>query len=141
MDCNTLVGDLGHLSHFIHLQYLVSIVVDHLDGNLAGGRRVEGEAFGAVERGPGTLINLGAQRPLQPFIGLVRAGEIGMPDKEALPVVIRVDEPPGNVKLQSQAPRFQKAVISVPVEDDVVEKLNAHDLPSPLDLPCNLHVS
>lgn len=115
-------------------------MVDHLDGNPAGGRRVKGKAFGAIKGSPGTLIHLGAQRPLQPLIGLVRAGEVCMPDKEALAIIVRVDEPAGNVIGQSQTPRFQKAVIGVPVEDDVVEKLNAHDLPGPLDLPCNLDI-
>jgi hypothetical protein len=48
------------LLHLKHLQHLVAVVVDDLDGDLAGLGFVEGTAGGAVETGPCSFIDLGA---------------------------------------------------------------------------------
>jgi len=47
-----------------NLQHLVAIVVDDLDGDLAGGRFWEGAARGGVGGGPGGLADVGPERPL-----------------------------------------------------------------------------
>lgn len=58
------VLDVEDLKHF------VAVVVDHLDGNLAGLRWREGARASAVERVPRLFVDLGSQRPLQSGIGV-----------------------------------------------------------------------
>jgi len=85
------------IGNIVNLEYLIPIMIDDLDGNLAGIRAVEGAARGSVKLFPCFLVDLGLEGLTQPFIGLVRAGEIGVADKEALSVVIGVDKPTGDV--------------------------------------------
>jgi hypothetical protein len=46
------------------LHHFVAVVVDDLDGDLAGVGFGERAADGLVERGPGVLVDVGLQRPL-----------------------------------------------------------------------------
>ena len=80
-----------------HLQQLVAVVVDDLDGDFAGGGRREGAACGGVEGGPGGLVDEGPECPLELVVGLVGPGEIGVAQKEALAVIGGIDEPAGDV--------------------------------------------
>ena len=73
------------------------MVVDHLHRNPPGLRSRERAAFGAVQRRPGILVDLGAQRCLQPLERILAAKEIGVANEEALLVVVGVDEPAGDV--------------------------------------------
>ena len=57
---------------------------------------VEGAGGVAVERGPGFFVDLGLERGLERFVGIVRAEEIGVADEEALFVVVGIDEPAGD---------------------------------------------
>lgn len=51
-------------SHRIDLEHLVSVVVDDFHGNLPRIRTQERPARRAVERGPGSLVDVGAERSL-----------------------------------------------------------------------------
>lgn len=68
-------------------------MVDHLDCDAAGARFLEGAGGIAVEGGPGVGVDLGFEGGLQGGVGIVLAKEIGVADKEALFVVVGVDEP------------------------------------------------
>src|SRR6266540_69065 len=85
------------LPHGVDLQDLVAIVVDDLHGDLALLRRVEGDAPGSVQLRLFRLVDLGPQHALQLLVGLLSAEEVGVADEEALVVVVRVDEPAGDV--------------------------------------------
>jgi hypothetical protein len=73
-------------------------MIDHLHGDLAGLRPVERAALGRVQFRPGRFIDFSLERPLQLFIGLIAAGEIGVAHEEALAVVIGVAEPAGDIR-------------------------------------------
>src|SRR5262245_12728782 len=79
--------------HLEHLQNLVTIVVDDLNGNLAALGRVEGAALCRVQRRPRFLIDLCSESALESLVRLLRAGEVGVSDKKALAVVVSVNEP------------------------------------------------
>ena len=68
-------------------------MIDHFHRDLPGLRLLKGIAVSRIQRAPGRLVNLGPQRPLELFIRLVRACEIGVPAEEALVVVIGVHKP------------------------------------------------
>ena len=72
-------------------------MVDHLHGDLAGVGPVKRATSGRVQLRPGRLVHLGPERPLQLLIRLVPAREIGVAHEETLAVVVRVDEPAGDV--------------------------------------------
>jgi hypothetical protein len=80
-------------SHRKQLQHLVAVVVHHLHGDSAGGRRRERAAPGRLQRGQRGLVNLGPKRALQLLVRLVGAGDVRMPHEEALAVVLRIHEP------------------------------------------------
>ena len=71
-------------------------MVDHFDGDAAGGRLVEAARQVVAQRGPRVGIDLGLQGGLQRPVGVVRAEEVGVADEEALLVVVGVDEPAGD---------------------------------------------
>ncbi len=71
-------------------------MVDHFYCNAAGLRLVEWPGGVAIERGPCFFIDLGLEGGFERAVGVVRAEEIGVADKEALFVVVGVDEPAGN---------------------------------------------
>src|SRR5439155_9145172 len=50
-----------HLRHGVHLQDLVAVVVDDLDGDLALRRRLEWDALRRVQLRPLGFVDLGAQ--------------------------------------------------------------------------------
>jgi len=62
----------------------------------AGFGAVERAGDVAVERGPGFLVDLGAQRGCQRFVRVLGAEEVGVADEETLLVVVGVDEPGGD---------------------------------------------
>jgi len=68
-------------------------MIDDLDGDFAGGGEIEGVTLGGIERRPSLFVNFRLQRFPQFFIRFIGSGKIGVPDKETLAVVIRVDEP------------------------------------------------
>ena len=77
-------------------------MVDDLDRYLARLRRVEGLARRAVELRPPALVDLRPEGFLQlvvrAFLGVLAAvQEVGVADVEALPVVVGIDEPAGDV--------------------------------------------
>ena len=72
-------------------------MVHHLHGDLPRLRRVEGDARRAVELAPFPFVDLGLQGLLEPLVRLLGAEEVGVPQEEALAVVIGVDEPRGDV--------------------------------------------
>src|SRR5205823_10442595 len=86
----------------VHLQDLVAEVVDHLHRDLAAPRRVERLARRAVQLRPLALVDLRAKSLLQLVVGaflrvLAPVEEVGVPDEEALSVIVGVDEPAGDV--------------------------------------------
>jgi hypothetical protein len=72
-------------------------MIDDFHGEFAGLGLIEWPAFGAIESIPRGFIDIGTQGALQFIIRFVAAGEIGVADKETLAVVIRVDEPAGDI--------------------------------------------
>ena len=80
-----------------YLQDLVAVVVDDLDGDLAGLGRVEGAAGGGVQGRPGGFVDFGAEGALELVVGLAGAKEVGVADEEALAAVVGVEEPAGDV--------------------------------------------
>ncbi len=68
-------------------------MVDYFQGDAAALGLVEGARGVAVEGGPGVGVDLCFQRGLQGAVGVVGAQEIGVANKEALFVVVGVDEP------------------------------------------------
>lgn len=72
-------------------------MVNDFDGEAACFRFGERARHVAIEGFPGFFVDLGFQAGLQRLVGIVRAKKIGMADKEAFFVVIRVDEPGGDV--------------------------------------------
>src|SRR5581483_5854013 len=83
-------------------------MIDDLHCDLAGLRRVEWLARGAVQLRPFALIDLSAQGFLQLVVGaflrvLATVEEVGVTDEKALSVVVAVDEPAGDV-VSSAAP-------------------------------------
>jgi len=94
-------------------------VVDDLDGDLACFRPGEGAALGRVEFRPRGLVDFGAQGALELVVRLVRAGEVGVAHEEALAVVVRVDEPAGDVVGAARAHLARRRVVHVqPVDLD-----------------------
>ncbi|NLS92977.1 MAG: hypothetical protein GXX96_12550 [Planctomycetaceae bacterium] len=77
----------------IHLENLVAVVVDDLDGDPAGFGFGEGAAGSAVELAPGVFVDVGAQGSFEFLIRFVGTSEVGVSDKETLAVVVGVDEP------------------------------------------------
>src|SRR5262245_60110802 len=71
-------------------------MVDHLDGDPSRARLRERARGVAVERLPGSLVDLGLERRLQRLVRVAGAEEVGLPDEEALLVVVGVDEPAGD---------------------------------------------
>jgi len=71
-------------------------VIDHLDRDTAGFGFLKSARGIAVEGGPGFFVDLGLEGGLQSAVGIVRAEEVGMTDKEAFFVVVGVDEPAGD---------------------------------------------
>ena len=71
-------------------------MVNHLHGDAAGFGLIEGPGGVALEGGPSLLVDLGLEGGLERLVGIVRPQEIGVADKEALLVVVRVDEPAGD---------------------------------------------
>ena len=61
-----------------------------------GGGVVEGARGAAVQRAPGVAVDFGLEGGLERLVGVVGAKEVGVPDKEALFVVVDVDEPAGD---------------------------------------------
>ena len=59
-----------------------------LDGDAARLGAVERARDVAVERRPRVGVDLGLQRRLERLVGVVRAEEVGVPDEEALLVVV-----------------------------------------------------
>src|SRR5713101_7768345 len=72
-------------------------MVDNLDGDLARFGLVERPAHRTVQTAPGRFVDLGPERPLELVVGFLRTSEVCVTHKEALAVVIGVDEPAGNV--------------------------------------------
>lgn len=68
-------------------------MVDNLDGDLAGLGSGEWSALGPVEAGPGVLVDLRREHPLELVLTLLLAGEVGAADEEALLIVISVTSP------------------------------------------------
>lgn len=68
-------------------------MVDHLDGDAAGGGDGEGSGGVAVQGVPGVGVDFGAEGGLEGFVGIVLAEEVGVADVEALTVVVGIDEP------------------------------------------------
>ncbi len=81
----------------IHSQHLIPIMVDHFHSNLACLRSLEGAALGSVELIPGVFVDFCFECFREFFVWSVSAGKISMAHKEALTVVVRVDEPAGDV--------------------------------------------
>lgn len=80
-------------SHPKHLHHLIAQVIDHLHGDPARLRLPERSRSVALERRPRFLVDLGLERCLQCLVRIVRSQEVGVPNEEALRVVVRVDEP------------------------------------------------
>src|SRR5260221_1188273 len=72
-------------------------MVDDFDRDLAAGGPFKGVALGRIQRGPGGLVDFGAQGALELFVRLVGAGEVGVADEETFFVVVGVDEPARDV--------------------------------------------
>jgi hypothetical protein len=72
-------------------------VVDDLDGDLAGLRLREWSAYRPVEGAPRRFIDLGTEGTLELVVRFLSAGEVRVPDEEALAVVVGIDEPAGDV--------------------------------------------
>ena len=73
-------------------------MIDDLDRDLAFvGRFLKRDGFIGVERAPGGFVDFGAQGAFEFVVGFVGAGEVGVADDEGLFVVVRVDEPAGDV--------------------------------------------
>ena len=89
--------DGSRRSNVVNLEHFVPVVVDHFDRHLARGRRLEGVARGAVEGRPLGLVDLGSEGSLELAVRVIGPEEVGVPDEETLAVVIRVDEPTGDV--------------------------------------------
>ena len=83
-------------AHPKYLHDFIAKVVDHFHGDPPGLRFVERSRRVAVQRVPGILVDLRLERCLERFVRIIGAEEIGMPDKEALFVVVGVDEPAGD---------------------------------------------
>ena len=75
---------------------LVAEVVDDFDGDTAGLGFGKGAGSVTVERFPGFPVDIGFERRLEGFVRVVGAKEIGVPQEEALLVVVGVDEPTGD---------------------------------------------
>src|ERR1700736_6847985 len=80
-------------AHRVRLQDFVTVVVDDLHGYRPCSWRIEGPAAGAVERFPGVQVDIGSEGGAQALVWIVATGEIGVAHKEALTVVVSVDEP------------------------------------------------
>src|SRR6185312_9236588 len=83
--------------HRKYLHHLVAEVVYDFHSKATRVRARERARGIAVEGRPSVLVDLGLQGRFERFIRVVGAHEIGMPDEEAFLVVIRVDEPGGDV--------------------------------------------
>src|SRR5207247_6695634 len=77
-------------------QHLVAVVIDHLNGDLAGFWPWERTRLGAIERLPRCLIDLRGQRSFEALEWIDSTGEVAMAHKEGLAVVGRVDHPHRN---------------------------------------------
>ena len=67
-------------------------MIDHLHRNLPALWRIERATLRRVQRRPGRFVDLSAQRVFEPLIRIACAGEVGVPRKETLAVVVGVDE-------------------------------------------------
>ena len=85
-----------HQSHLEDFHDFIAQMVDHLDRNATGGGLIEGTRGIAMQRFPGFFVDLGFEGGLEARIGIIGAQEIGMPDEEALFVIVGIDEPAGN---------------------------------------------
>jgi hypothetical protein len=109
-------------------------VVDHLDGDAAARGAREGPRDGRVQRGPGGLVDVGAEGALELVVWIVGAQEVGVADEELLVVVGGVDEPAGDVVGRVAANDAGRRVIDVePMDLDV-------ELPDPACRRANVDV-
>ena len=71
-------------------------MVDDLHGDAARARFRKGTTGVAVERGPCIGVDLGLERCFEGCVRIVLPQKVGVPDEEALLVVVGVDEPASN---------------------------------------------
>ena len=89
-------GTVPPSPHPKHLHNLIPQVIDYLHRNPARLRAREGSRRGAVQGGPGVLVDFGLEGGLERLVGVAGAEEVGVADEEALLVVVGVDEPAGD---------------------------------------------
>ena len=83
-------------------------MVDDFDCDTTILRLVEGAGYVAVERSPGFFVDFGLQSDFERFVRIVRPQKVGVADKEAFFVVVRVNEPTGNAKTEPPARAIYK---------------------------------
>ena len=72
-------------------------MIDHLDSDFATFWFRKGIRCRLIQRAPGGFVDFGAQGSFEFVVGFVGAGEVGLADDEEFAVVVRVDEPAGDV--------------------------------------------
>jgi hypothetical protein len=65
-----------------HLHHLIAEMIDDFRGNTTERWSIESAGGAAVEGGPGFALNLGFEVRLERTVGVVRAKEVGVPDKK-----------------------------------------------------------
>ena len=84
---------LNYSIHLEHFHFLVAEVIDYFHGDAARLGFTKRSGGVAVQSFPGFLVDLDLQCGFEGFIRIVRSQKISVPDKEALLIVIGVDEP------------------------------------------------
>src|SRR5688572_16179443 len=101
----------------VYLEDLIAIVIDDLHGDATRVRQGEGPGDGRVQAGPGVGVDLSPESLGQALIGLLTPGEVSVPDEERGAVVVRVDEPAGDVVRRSRAHGTRGRVVHVEAVD------------------------
>jgi len=94
------------LSEIVNLQHFVAIVVNDLDGDLAGSGGIKWKTLCRVEFRPSSFVDFGSKCSLELFIRFIGSAKISVADEEGLLVVVRVDEPTGYVIRAKKLPPF-----------------------------------